>query len=104
VLLELTGKPGSLYHQVIETPPDLTLNPECAWDAQVRLGDGLPPSETAFLRERLRKMKKPFADYIGIDESEINELDIPIIAFAGSGGGAYTLTRGMVRHLIPILM
>lgn len=68
-------------------PPDPLIHPECNWDAEVRLGDELCLSERAFLRERRRKMKKAFAKLFNVDESEIDERDIPIVAIAGSGGG-----------------
>ena len=39
------------------------------------------------MSERKRKMRKAFADFIGVEEREVNEQDIPMIAIAGSGGG-----------------
>jgi len=58
-------------------------------DAEVRLGDEFCIPERAFLRERKRKMRKAFADFIGVPEIEVNGEDIPIIAIAGSGGGMF---------------
>ncbi|KIJ39940.1 hypothetical protein M422DRAFT_75814 [Sphaerobolus stellatus SS14] len=87
LMLELGLGPGSLYSQIVNEAPDPAVHPECEWDAQVRLGDELCIPERAFLRERKRKMKKAFADFIGVRETEINEEDIPIVAIAGSGGG-----------------
>ena len=87
LLLELSRGPGSLYSQVVLEPPDPKIHPECAWDAEVRLGDSLCIAERAFLRERRRKMRKAFADLMGVYENEVDERDLPVVAIAGSGGG-----------------
>lgn len=87
LLLELSRGPGSLYSQVVHDPPDPEVHPECAWDAEVRLSDSLCISERAFLRERRRKMTKAFAHFMNINESEVDERDLPTVAIAGSGGG-----------------
>ena len=87
LLLELSMGPGSLYSQVVNDTPDLVINPECAWDAEVRLGDDLCLRERAFLRDRRRKMRKSFARLFNVDESEIDERDLPSVAMACSGGG-----------------
>ena len=79
--------PGSLYDEIVNTPPDLALHPECEWDAQVRLGEDLCIAERAFLGERKRKMRLAFAKLMGVPESEVDERDLPIVAIAGSGGG-----------------
>jgi hypothetical protein len=34
-------------------------------------------------------MRKAFAKYIGVDEKDVKEDDIPIVAIAASGGGAF---------------
>ena len=60
---------------------------EVGWDAHVRLGDDLCVAERAFLSERKRKMKGSFARYVGVDEKEVREEDIPVVAIAASGGG-----------------
>lgn len=96
LLLELSRGPGSLYSQVVHDPPDPLIHPECAWDAEVRIGDRLCIAERAFLRERRRKMKKAFAELMSVDESEIDEKDIPVVAIAGSGGGEFLLIRSCV--------
>ncbi|KLO19485.1 FabD/lysophospholipase-like protein [Schizopora paradoxa] len=87
LLLELGRGPGSLYSQLVYDAPDPNINPECAWDAEVRLGDDLCLSERAFLRDRRRKMKSSFAKLFGVLESEIDDRDVPIVALACSGGG-----------------
>lgn len=86
-MLELSRGPGSLFQQIVHDHPDPAVHPECQWDAEVRLGDDLCVSERAFLRERKRKMRKAFAKLFNVDESEIDERDLPIVAIAGSGGG-----------------
>jgi phospholipase A2 len=65
------------------------VNPECDWDADVRLGDDLCLSERAFLRERKRVMKSAFAKLMEVPEEEVHEEDLPVVAIAGSGGGTY---------------
>ncbi|KAL5524090.1 hypothetical protein ACEPAG_8263 [Sanghuangporus baumii] len=87
LLLELSRGPGSLYDQVVKDPSDPETHPECQWDAEVRVGDDLCISERAFLRMRKRRMRRAFARLFGVDESEIDERDLPIVAIAGSGGG-----------------
>ena len=87
MFLELSLGPGSLYSEILDTPPDPCIYPEVEWDAQVRLGEELCLAERAFLGERRRIMKTSFAKLIGVPEGDINEHDIPIVAIAGSGGG-----------------
>ncbi|KAH9896493.1 FabD/lysophospholipase-like protein [Cubamyces lactineus] len=87
LLLELGLGPGSLYDEIVNSPPDPTVNPECEWDAEVRLGEELCLAERAFLGERKRRMKAAFARLMNVPESDIDERDLPIVAIAGSGGG-----------------
>jgi phospholipase A2 len=104
LLLELGRGPGSLYSEIVERPPDPSIHPECQWDAEVRLGDELCLSERAFLRERKRRMKNGFAGLFGVDESELDERDLPVVAIAGSGGGTlivnYTTNDDAEHHLL----
>jgi len=88
LLLELGRGPGSLYSEVVHEQPDPSVHPECEWDADVRLGDDLCLSERAFLRERKRVMKAAFAKLMDVPEARIHEDDLPVVAIAGSGGGA----------------
>lgn len=85
LLITLGRGPGSLFEQVIADSEEAK---ECEWDAQVRLGEDLPMAERAFLRERRRRIRKSFAELIGVSENEIDERDVPIVAIAGSGGGS----------------
>ncbi|TBU41999.1 FabD/lysophospholipase-like protein [Dichomitus squalens] len=87
LLLELGRGPGSLYDTIVNSPPDLDVNPECEWDAEVRVGDDLCISERAFLGERKRRMRASFAKLMGVPENDVDERDLPIVAIAGSGGG-----------------
>lgn len=86
--------PGSLYSEIMTTPPDPCIYPEVEWDAEVRLGEELCIAERAFLGERRRVIKASFSKLIGVPEDDINEHDIPIVAIAGSGGGrSFRLVR-----------
>lgn len=72
---------------MVSAPPDLSINPECEWDAKVRIGDDVSISERAFLRERKRRMRAGFAKLFGVPIEDLDERDLPIVAIAGSGGG-----------------
>lgn len=87
ILLELSLGPGSLYSKIVNTPPDPTIHPEVEWDADVRLDEELCMAERAFIVERRRAMRNPFAALMGVSESEVDERDLPTVAIAGSGGG-----------------
>ncbi|KAF9358776.1 hypothetical protein BGX26_000919 [Mortierella sp. AD094] len=92
---ELNLGDGSLYQSIVSNLQDTYKNPEIQLDATVRQGNDICPQETAFQVARRKKMKKAFAKFIGVKESEIHESDIPVVAFAGSGGGY----RAMVSSL-----
>lgn len=102
LFLELGLGPGSLYSEIIKENPDVLLHPECEWDAQVRLGDELCLSEQAYLKERKRKMRLAFAEFIGVPLDQVHEDDIPIVAVAGSGGGIslpyWVPSKGWIIH------
>ncbi|KDQ21728.1 hypothetical protein BOTBODRAFT_168945 [Botryobasidium botryosum FD-172 SS1] len=87
LLLELSRGKGSLYEKIANAPVDPMANPECDWDAEVRLGDELCVAERAYLRGRKRRMRQAFAKLFGVPVEDIDERDIPIVAIAGSGGG-----------------
>ncbi|KAG0200870.1 hypothetical protein BGX28_006181 [Mortierella sp. GBA30] len=92
---ELQLGDGSLYQSIVANMSDSTKNPEIQLDASVRQGNDLCPQETAFQAVRRKKIKKAFAKFIGVKESEVHESDIPVIAIAGSGGGY----RAMISSL-----
>ncbi|KAF9094572.1 hypothetical protein BGX29_009449 [Mortierella sp. GBA35] len=92
---ELQLGDGSLYQSIVNNMSDANKNPEIQLDASVRQGNDLCPQESAFQAARRKKMKKAFAKFIRVHESDINENDIPVVAFAGSGGGY----RAMISSL-----
>ncbi|QRV94152.1 phospholipase [Ceratobasidium sp. AG-Ba] len=87
LVLELSRGPGSLWNEIVDSPPSLVDHPEYDWDAEVRLGDELCLPERAFLRSRRRRMRAAFAELFGVPITEIDERDLPTVAIAGSGGG-----------------
>jgi phospholipase A2 len=91
LVFELGRGPGSLWSEVVDSPPNLMDHPEYEWEAEVRLGDELCMPERAFIRSRRRRMRAAFAELFNIPISEIDERDIPTVAIAGSGGGMYHL-------------
>ncbi|KAF9971676.1 hypothetical protein BGZ73_005291 [Actinomortierella ambigua] len=92
---ELNLAEGSIYQAIVANMQDPTKNPEIQLDATVRQGNDLCQQEKAFLLARKKKVRKAFAKFIGVKESEVHEEDIPVIALAGSGGGY----RAMVSAL-----
>ncbi|KAG0249556.1 hypothetical protein BG011_009136 [Mortierella polycephala] len=100
---ELQLGDGSLYQSIVANMSDSTKNPEIQLDATVRSvaggwtwqGNDICPQEMAFQIARKKKMKKAFAKFIGVKESEVHESDIPTVAIAGSGGGY----RAMISSL-----
>ncbi|KAF8986408.1 hypothetical protein BGZ52_008930 [Haplosporangium bisporale] len=88
---ELQLGDGSLYQSIVANMSDTNKNPEIQLDATVRKGNSLCPQELAFRIARRKKMKKAFAKFIGVKESEVNEADIPVVAIAGSKNRVLTL-------------
>ncbi|RHZ76965.1 hypothetical protein Glove_187g76 [Diversispora epigaea] len=66
---------------------DTTLYPELEWDATVRASIDICEQELKFIKDRRPIVRESFAKYVGVDVSEIDEEDIPVMAFMGSGGG-----------------
>ncbi|KAG9035347.1 hypothetical protein FRB95_011498 [Tulasnella sp. JGI-2019a] len=99
LMIELKRGEGSLWSEVVGSPPDYAVNPELEWDADVRIGDDLCFSEKAFLRERKRKMLSAFSLLLDVPVDELDERDLPILAIAASGGGfrAMCNTAGALR-------
>ncbi|KAH7339527.1 acyl transferase/acyl hydrolase/lysophospholipase [Rhizoctonia solani] len=99
LVLELSRGPGSLWNEIVDSPPNSQDHPEYDWEAEVRLGDELCMAERAFLRNRKRKMRASFAELLGVPIHEIDERDLPIVAIAGSGGGfrAMVNTSGALK-------
>ncbi|EUC64323.1 phospholipase A2 [Rhizoctonia solani AG-3 Rhs1AP] len=99
LVLELSRGPGSLWNEIVDSPPSSQDHPEYEWEAEVRLGDELCMAERAFLRNRKRKMRTAFAELFGVAFHDIDERDLPIVAIAGSGGGfrAMVNTTGALK-------
>lgn len=100
LLLEVGRGPGSLYSEIME---DSEKAPEASWDAHVRLGEELCVAERAYLRERKRRMRSSFAKFIGVEDCEVVEDDIPIVAIAGSGGGKRPLSSPFFLRVLTAL-
>jgi phospholipase A2 len=66
---------------------DESVHPEIKEDVEIRRSNDLCKEEEDFLKERKKYIKENFAKYVGVDVKEIDVDDIPVIAFAGSGGG-----------------
>ncbi|KDE05219.1 hypothetical protein MVLG_04357 [Microbotryum lychnidis-dioicae p1A1 Lamole] len=96
---EIEGGEDSARAAILAQKDDITIHPELAWDAQVRLGTEVGIAERAFLRERKERMKVHFARLMDLHEEEIDVRDLPVIAMAGSGGGyrAMVNTLGSVK-------
>jgi len=73
-------------------------NPEIEVDARVWMGNELSEEEMAFSRQRRKFTRRGLAKYLGVDEAEIDERDVPTIAIAGSGGG-YRAMLGTTGYL-----
>jgi hypothetical protein len=66
---------------------DKKAHPEIEKDVEIRRSNDLCKEEEDFLKERKEYIKEKFAKYVGVDVKKIDVNDIPVIAFAGSGGG-----------------
>jgi predicted lipid-binding transport protein (Tim44 family) len=66
---------------------DESVHPEIKDDVEIRVSNYLCKEEEDFLKKRKEFIKESFAKYIGVNVKEIDVDDIPVIAFAGSGGG-----------------
>ena len=60
-----------------------------------RNDNSLSEGELKYLKTRKTAIRQKFANYIGVDVSEVHEDDIPIIGVAGSGGG-YRAMIGLI--------
>ncbi|CAB4407718.1 unnamed protein product [Rhizophagus irregularis] len=91
----------NLRENVLKKTNDKSVNPEIEWDAEVRKSNELCEDEKKFLKERKEFIKEAFAKYVGVGIEEIHVDDIPVIAFAGSGGGfrAMIATTAYMRAL-----
>jgi hypothetical protein len=84
---EVSFAPGSVADEIWQESHDPARNPEILKDARVWIGNDISVEEENFANNRRKFTKKSLAKYLGVNEREIDERDIPTIAIAGSGGG-----------------
>jgi hypothetical protein len=86
-LPEITNVFINLKSTVEDKFKDESVHPEIKEDVEIRRSKDLCKEEEDFLKERKEYIKEKFAKYVGVDVKEIDVNDIPVIGFAGSGGG-----------------
>lgn len=91
---ELSMAPGSLAGEIWEEAHDPSINPEIQHAATVRVSNDLCDEEKQYLARRKRISRMALAKYLGLDEDEVHEDDVPTIAMCGSGGGLRALVAG----------
>ncbi|KAI0022656.1 FabD/lysophospholipase-like protein [Xylariomycetidae sp. FL0641] len=91
---ELSMSNGSLADEIWREAHDPFINPEIRYSAKVRVSDDLCDEEKEFLARRRKVIKSALANYLGLDEKDVHEDDIPTIAMCGSGGGLRALVAG----------
>lgn len=91
---ELSMAPGSLADEIWQEAHDPELNPEIRYPATVRVSDELCDEEKEFLARRKKITAMALAKYLGLDERDVHEEDVPTIAMCGSGGGLRALVAG----------
>lgn len=91
---ELSMAPGSLADEIWREAHDPELNPEIRYPATVRVSNELCDEEKEFLARRKKTTAMALAKYLGIDEKDVHEEDVPTIAMCGSGGGLRALVAG----------
>ncbi|GAA5887123.1 hypothetical protein JCM5296_001601 [Sporobolomyces johnsonii] len=84
---ELSRGPDSTYGRIVAAGKDSAVHPELEWDAEVRLGTDLALQERAYLRNRREAMRGAFAKLMDVPLEEVDVRDLPVVAFAASGGG-----------------
>ena len=97
--LQLSAKHGSLADEIWQEARDTDINPEIAFQANVRFSKELCNEEKLFKVRRKRQTTKAFAKYLDIAEGEVDPDDIPTIAMCGSGGGLRALVAGASSYL-----
>lgn len=91
---ELSFAPGSLADEIWHEAHDPAINPEIQHSAKVRVSPELCDEEKEFLARRKRMTAVALAKYLGINEEDVHEDDVPTIAMCGSGGGLRALVAG----------
>lgn len=92
---ELSMAPGSLADEIWKEAHDPEINPEIRYSAKVRVSNELCDEEKEFLARRKKIVTVALAKYLGLDEKEVHEDDVPTIAVCGSGGGLRALVAGI---------
>ncbi|KKY37550.1 putative cytosolic phospholipase a2 zeta [Diaporthe ampelina] len=92
---ELSLAPGSLADEIWKEAHDPDINPEIRYSAKVRVSNELCDEEKEFLARRKKIVTVALAKYLGLDEKEVHEDDVPTIAVCGSGGGLRALVAGI---------
>ncbi|KAG8167124.1 hypothetical protein KVR01_002813 [Diaporthe batatas] len=92
---ELSMAPGSLADEIWREAHDPGINPEIRYSAKVRVSNDLCDEEKEYLARRKKIVTVALAKYLGLDENEIHEDDVPTIAVCGSGGGLRALVAGI---------
>lgn len=91
---ELDMAPGSLANEIWAEAHDPSIHPEVQYSAKVRVSEHLCDDEKTFLSRRRKFTAAALARYLGLDESEVDPDDVPVIAISGSGGGLRALVAG----------
>lgn len=91
---ELSMAPGSLADEIWREAHDPEINPEIRYPATVRVSNELCDEEKEFLARRRKTTAMALAKYLGLDERDVHEDDVPTIAMCGSGGGLRALVAG----------
>ncbi|KAM7206837.1 Acyl transferase/acyl hydrolase/lysophospholipase [Naviculisporaceae sp. PSN 640] len=91
---ELDMAPGSLANEIWAEAHDPSIHPEIQYSAKVRVSEHLCDDEKTFLSRRRKVTAVALAKYLGLDESEVDPEDVPVIAISGSGGGLRALVAG----------
>ncbi|POS80528.1 hypothetical protein DHEL01_v201065 [Diaporthe helianthi] len=92
---ELSMAPGSLADEIWTEAHDPGINPEIRYSAKVRVSSELCDEEKEYLARRKKIVTVALAKYLGLDENEVHEDDVPTIAVCGSGGGLRALVAGI---------
>ncbi|KAJ1938449.1 hypothetical protein FBU59_004433, partial [Linderina macrospora] len=97
--------PPQLQKPWIDSSARLFINqevyPEIAHTPIIREGTGVCANEQRYQKVRADRVRKDFAQFIGIPAESIDPRDIPVIGIAGSGGGfrAMVSTIGSLRGM-----
>ncbi|KAI8866924.1 FabD/lysophospholipase-like protein [Ramicandelaber brevisporus] len=88
-MVEERIRSGLLVDQIQATMDDADLFPDLLKPAHVRFGHCLPQAEVDYRKQRIHSKRacQAFAKFIGVPEHEVTPDNMPVIAFAGSGGG-----------------